>query len=94
MYQSKYQALGLNILCLAWNHFYLEKVAQNFERVVQYLENITITVGFISQMFRVTYYWLFMLEFFTKKKSGTTFTSNYCTYWVQALKCRYIQGSR
>ena len=60
-YQSQHRILVIIILRLARNRSYLGKITQHFKRQVQYISNTTITVGFISQIFRVTYYLVVML---------------------------------
>ena len=41
------------------------------------LLNITITVGFLSHIYRVTYYFVFMLKTFTSQKYRKTIPSHY-----------------
>ena len=47
------------------------------QQVGEILLNITITVGFMSHIYRVTYYFVFMLEFFRSKKYRNTLPIHY-----------------
>ena len=47
------------------------------QQVGEILRNITITVGFQSQIYLVIHYFVFMLEIFTSQKYRNTLPSNY-----------------
>ena len=52
---------------------------------VQFYANITIIVGFSSQIFRVTYYFVFMREILQHKNTKNKHLVNIISlYWAQA----------
>ena len=60
-YRYHNQVLRFITVHLAHNHFHSDKIAQYIERWLQSCENINITVGFLSLIFYVTCYFVFML---------------------------------
>ena len=62
---------------LTWYHFNFENIAQHIERQVQFCANITITVGFLSHIFRVTYYFVFIIEISQQKNTEKKIPSHY-----------------
>ena len=68
IYQSHDQVLWFIILCLAQNNFHAEKTVKHIKRLMRYRVNVTITVGFISLISCVAYYFVFMLSFFTTQQ--------------------------
>ena len=68
--------LGSITVHISQNHLRSGKISQHIKRYVKYRANITITIGFISLMFCVTYFFNALNA--TTQKYINTILSRYC----------------
>ena len=80
--------MSLILIHMTYFSFYTIWILEHYRAIVGYiptpgqqvdaiLRNITITVKFQSQVHHVTYYFVFMIDFFASQKYSNTLPSNY-----------------
>ena len=85
-YQYHDRVLGFITVHLARNYFCSKKISQHIKRQVLSCANITITVGFISLYFNVTYYFVFVIEILQHKNTEKQYIVIILLYRAQASK--------